>query len=470
MIGRASGVAADARASGGLWVAAGVSVLGTALVVGALVSRSPVDALIVVCGVGLIAFGVCVRRAVPMLALGGLAGVAVAYVQATQGGLPSGAKYVSDGVLLVGLVLLARARAQLTPRQVRVALIFVLFMALSAFFGALGNAGLQPAIIGNWQDARWLGAIGLGLLIAGRIEPSQRRRWAFRWLLLISALNVVVSLYQVYAHHYTATRLGFPEVTGLFGQTTANSLAATLLLVFIFVDRLRGPRAVGSGEFWLALAVGMLALLLSTRFKPGLALLAVGAFLILRRLGVRPLALAILGATIPIAIALGLAWFASPGRAQAEQEATANIIAHAAPRVQFMNGAERLAARGFPLGQGSGSYGSDLSPSLEEEAFNAAGLAGQYGFSSRGPQFTSDNFVAHVLGERGYLGLLAWLVSLAALIYFALISDTSNLAPSLAIATVALAPVVPAFRDCAAALLVFVPAALCLSELHARRT
>lgn len=410
----------------------------------------------------MIALAITVPKTVPTLILAGLAVVAVAYVQATQGAIPSAAKYASDAVLLVGVLLLVRLRGRLTPRQVRVAMMLLASMAISAAVGALGGRSLRLAAIGNWQDARWLGAVGIGVLVADLVEPSRRRRTAFLWLLFINALNTVVSLYEIYARDYAATRLGFPEVTGLFGQTTANSLAATVLLLFVFIEWSEPRHAVGRRELTLALAVGLLDLLLSTRFKPGLALVAVGIFVVLRRIGLRPLALAALGATIPVAISLALGWLATTGHAQSGSETTANILAHAAPRVQFMDGAERLASSHFPLGQGSGAYGSDLSPSIEQEAFDDAGLAGQYGFRTTGPQFTSDNFVAHVLGERGYAGLAAWLVCLAALIYFALISAPSSFAPSVAIAAAALAPVVPVFRDSAAALLLCVPAILCL--------
>jgi hypothetical protein len=163
-------------------------------------------------------------------------------------------------------------------------------------------------------------------------------------------------------------------------------------------------------------------------------------------------------------ITLALAWATTPERAQSESEATANIIAHAAPRVQFMDGAARLAATDFPLGAGSGTYGSDLSPSREQASFDHAGLAGQYGFRTGGPQFNSDNFVAHVLGERGYIGLVAWLLSLAALVYFALVSTSSTFPPSVAVAAASLTPVVPVFRDGASILLLFIPATLCLFE------
>jgi hypothetical protein len=318
------------------------------------------------------------------------------------------------------------------------------------------------SLLGNWQDVRWLGAIGIALAIADALPPSQRRRWAFRWLLLLNTLNALVSLYQIWAGDYTTTRLGIPVVTGLFGQVTANALAATLLLIFVLAERRANPPSMTTREMHFALAVGLLDLLLSTRFKPALALGAVAAFVLIRQMGVGPVALALAAALVPVTITLAFA-SAIPSRGtQDESGVTGTIVAHAIPRVQFMDGAERLASAHFPLGGGSGSYGADLNQSRETETFTEAGLATRYGFRAQGPRFNSDNFVAHVLGERGYIGLVAWLLSLAALIYFAAVSPSSGFVFCVAIVAVVLTPVLPVFRDSASALLLFVPAVLCL--------
>lgn len=439
-----------------------MAITAMAIALGVLAIRAPVAAWVVATAVVLIAFLFTVRQGVPMLALAGLAAVAVSYTQATQGGAPSAAKYLDDAVLVVGVLLLVRLRGRLSRRLSRIAGIVLFFMFASAMAGVLGGGSLRLAVIGNWQDARWLGAIGIGVAVADGLQPSQRRRWAFRWLLLLNVLNALVSLYQIAAHDYTTTRLGFPEVTGLFGQTTANALAATLLLIFVLTDGRSSRLAVSKREIALAIGVGFLDLLLSTRFKPGLALVAVAIFLYLRRIGIRPLVLASLAAAIPVIVIMAFAWVTAPGRAESESEATTNLIAHAAPRVQFMNGAEQLASRAFPLGEGSGTYGSDLNYGRELEAFADAGLGSQYGFRTEGSQFNSDNFVAHVLGERGYAGLAAWLISLAALIYFALVSSSSSFVPGVAIAAASLTALVPVFRDGTAILLVFIPATLCM--------
>lgn len=436
-----------------------------AVALGALTTVAPLVAGAVTAAVILVAFASTVRQGVQMLALGGVAIIAVSYTQATQDAVPSSAKSLSDAVLLIGVLLLVRLRGRLTPRQLRAASVVLLLMAVSAGAGVLGGGSLRLSLLGNWQDARWLGAVGIALAIADALKPSQRRRWAFRWLLLINALNVLVSLYQTQAHQYTGTRLGIPEVTGLFGHPTAGALAATLLLIFVLTERHAKPPSMTRREMHVAVAIGLLGLVLSTRFKPALAVAAVAAFLYLRQVGVRPLALALLAAATPIAITFVLTWATAPARALSRGEATASIIAHAVPRAQFLNGAEQLASKEFPLGEGSGTYGSDLSAGRELVAFNDAGLSGQYGFRTGGPQFNSDNFVAHVLGERGYAGLAAWLLSLVALTYFALVSTPSLFPASVAIAAASLTPVVPVFRDGTSILLFFIPATLCLCGL-----
>jgi hypothetical protein len=437
-------------------VVGGGTLAGLALSFGALVSASPICACGAAAAFLVLVFVAHVRDAVPM-ALFAAAGVAaVLYTQATQGAVLSATRYGTDALLLLGLPYLARLR--FAARQQMAANKVLFWTGASMLAGILGGTTLRGGVLASWQDARWLGAVGVGVAIAGMLSPSQRIRWAFRWLLALNLLNMAVSGFQVYVHDYAATRLGLPEVTGLFGQTTTNALAATLLLIFVLVERRQSSRA----ELQLAVVVGLVDLLLSTRFKPGLAIVAVMVFIYLRRLGIRPIALALLGATIPVVVTLAFTWATAPGHIQAETEAVASALAHAEPRVQFMSGAQTLAARQFPLGDGSGTYGSNLDVRREREAFSEAGLAGQYGFGTQGPKFNSDNFVAHVLGERGYAGLAAWFVSLAALIYFALIASSSPFVPSVVIAAVALTPVVPVFRDGAAALLLFAPAALCL--------
>jgi len=440
-----------------------VTLGGLALALGALVAVSPAAGGALIVGLLLLTFVVNAREGIPLLILGTAAMAAVLYVQATQGGAPSAAKYLADALLLLGIPFLPRLGRLLSSRQGSAANKVLVWTLVSALVGVVGATDLHATIIANWQDLRWLGAVGIGLLVADFLEPGQRRGWAFRWLLALNLLNAAVSAYQILSHAYTATRLGLPEITGLFGQTTANSIAATLLLIFVIVERQSTPRPMSRGEMQLALGIGVLDLVLSTRFKPGLAIVAVLALGYLRHAGARPIAIAFLGAATPIAVTFAFAWITAPSRGQSENEAVASVLAHATPRVQFMSGAQVLAAKRFPLGEGSGTYGSDISPAAEQSAFGKAGLAGVYGFRAHDPQFNSDNFVAHVLGERGYAGLAAWLVSLAALIYFALISTPWRFPPSVAIATAALAPVVPIFRDGSAALILFLPAALCLA-------
>jgi hypothetical protein len=436
---------------------------GIALGLGALVTVSPALGAISILGLVLAAFVVNARNGIPLLLLGATAVAAILYVQATQGAVPSSAKYATDVLLLAGIGFLPRIRGLFGSREQSVANKVLMWTLASATVGALGATDLHATVIANWQDIRWLGALGVGLLVADFVEPGKRRAWAFRWLLALNLLNAAVSVYQVLTHAYAATRLGLPEITGLFGQTTANSIAATLLLIFVLVEYPNKPRPMSAGEMRLAVGIGLLDLLLSTRFKPGLAILAVLALGYLRHVGVRPLAIAFLGAAVPIGVTFAFAWITAPSRGQSESEAVASVLAHAQPRVQFMSGAQVLAAKRLPLGEGSGTYGSDISPAAEQSAFGKAGLAGVYGFRAHDPQFNSDNFVARVLGERGYAGLAAWLISLAALIYFALTSCPWRFPASVAIAAAALAPVVPIFRDGSAALVLFLPAALCLA-------
>lgn len=438
------------------------AVAASAAALGAITSGAPLYACALTAAVAVLATALTSRRVLAFLLLACAAGIAVAYTQATQGALPSSVKSVTDAVLLGGVLFVLPLRKRLTQIQQRAAAALLLLTGASVAAGMLGGEELGLSLLGSWQDCRWIGAIGIGIVIGDMLSPSQRRIWAFRMLLALTALNVLVSLYQVRAHEYMNTRLGFPEVSGLFGQTTADALAATALLVFVLCEWRVPSAAIRKSEMRLALATGVLGLLLSSRFKPALALLAVAAFLYLQQVGVRPLALATIAAAVPIAISFSLSWGTPHVRAQLPNEATASIAAHAMPRLQFLKGAEQLAAKHFPLGEGTGTYGSDLSTDRELAAFNNAGLLGVYGFRGEGPQFSADNFLAHILGERGYLGLATWLLSLVALIYLVVISPLSNLPASLTVAAVALTPVAPVFRDVTTILLLLFPASMCL--------
>jgi hypothetical protein len=440
----------------------GAMVAGGAVVGGVLTCRAPALAAVIAGVVAVTACVVTARYGTVILSLGTLAIVGIVAEQATQGRLPASLKRLDDVVLFVGVMCLPLAAGRLRASHLRVALLGLALMAVSTMFGVVGTpASIGIAAGAAWQDARWLGAIALGLLI-GELLPSRRRLCAaFQFLLLLNVANIAFSAYQVGHSGALPGRFGVPVAPGVFGHPSDGAIAATMLLVVLLADRWSLPRQLSRRAMAHGLAVAIVGLAISTRFKPLVALLAVMALLYLYRCGVRPLVVAALAGAVPVLVLLGLAWTRHVPSERGPTSALGNVFSHSSPRLQLIDGAARLADRGFPVGEGLGTFGSGLDERGELQSLADARLAGDYGFRPGEPLFTSDNFVAHILGERGYAGLVTWLGSLIAFTYLAFLLAPSNLFPAAAlISSAAFAPLDPTFRGTGPIFLIFLPAAL----------
>jgi hypothetical protein len=354
---------------------------------------------------------------------------------------------------------------RLTASQRRIVLVALLLLAVSTLAGALGRPpGVWVALGAVWQDGRWLGAVALGVMISELIPPSRRMWWAFRLLLLLNVANVAVFAYQVAYAGVVERRFGIPVASGIFGYPSDGALAATMLLVLLIADRRSSSPDLPPRAVWQGVAVALVGVVVSTRFKPVLALLAVAVLLYLYGRGLPALLVAALASLVPVLVLIALVW-GNPTGYRRPPSGVNDVLTHAAPRVAMINGAAALAKRDFPVGEGLGTFGSGLDAQREQSSFSAAGLGGIYGFRSDEPgaDFSFDNFVAHVVGERGYAGLLAWLLSLMTFTYLSFKIGGSSLFPAAAmISALALAPLVPAFRAGGAIFIIFVPAALTL--------
>jgi hypothetical protein len=334
-------------------------------------------------------------------------------------------------------------------------------MALSAVAGLLGGSGgLSDAVGAIWQDARWIGAIGVGYGIARSVGASTRR-WLFGWLLALNAANLLVSIYQLHNSETLAGFLGISGVPGMFGHPTQSAVAGVVLLLFVITER----RFLGSRERAAAVVVAALDLLLSARLKSLLGLGAGVALLAAVRVGMRPRLLALAGATIPVVVTFALVTVTTGAHGYNATATTglATVSEHAEPRIALLQAAKRLAKTNFPLGSGLATFGSYLDEPREVATFDRLGLAHSYGFR-RNASFVSDNYVAHILAERGYAGLLTWLLSIAVFLWCALVGSARfGLFPAVVIAaSIAMSPVLPAFRDGTDIILLFVPVGMCL--------
>jgi hypothetical protein len=194
-------------------------------------------------------------------------------------------------------------------------------------------------------------------------------------------------------------------------------------------------------------------------------LIGVGAGIVLLgavRLGARPLLVALAGAAAPIAVTFALVAL-TPSASSYNASATTGlspVYGHAAPRLALFRSAQHLASTNFPVGAGLATFGSYLDKPREVATFGELSGSGL-----RPPAaFVSDNYVAHILAERGYAGLLAWLLSISAFLWCALVAPRRfGLFPAVVLAaSIAMSPVLPVFRDGTEVILLFVPVGMYL--------
>jgi hypothetical protein len=175
---------------------------------------------------------------------------------------------------------------------------------------------------------------------------------------------------------------------------------------------------------------------------------------------------AVVAVAIPVLFFLALPFTSAltANDTEASSGLVSNVAGHASPRSTLLGGAERLADRELPFGWGLGTFGSNISESVENSSFDAAGLGSTYGFSAAQPAFRYDSLMAHVLGERGWIGLALWMASfVAALVLMVGISPSYLFPAGVMAAALALTPISPSMQDPTIALLMFLPVGLCVA-------
>jgi hypothetical protein len=341
----------------------------------------------------------------------------------------------------------------------------VLFIS-SELVGAVGaRAGLATQLSAAWQDMRWIGAVGLGLAIGSRLPAVTRLTWTFRVLVTWNMLNLIVSLAEL--NGAATSRLGIPFTDGVFGHQTFGAIAAVALIIFII------SRVSASGHIRLTtgqasgLIVAIACIVLGTRFKALLPLAVVGSLLLLFRHRMPARTIALIAAAVPIVTVAALLVFAegggSPydGQSASSNSVVDNALSHGGTRVTLLDAAVRLAGRTAPFGRGLGTFGSNINDTLEEQSFEAAGLAGVYGYTASAGAYRSDNFVAHVLAERGYLGLVIFVLALIPLLVAMIqISGGAWLTIAGPVTAIALAPLAATFNSAPMMIILIFPAAL----------
>lgn len=106
--------------------------------------------------------------------------------------------------------------------------------------------------------------------------------------------------------------------------------------------------------------------------------------------------------------------FAAPTIASVATSTHTQYSSGTEPRSYLSQGAFDIASRDFPLGAGLGRYGSFMASTQYSPEYMARGFEHIYGLSPTAPNnaYLTDTHWPQVLGEAGYLGLLAYLAAL----------------------------------------------------------
>jgi len=440
---------------------------GLAIAVGAGVAVAPTETLIGVAMFSLAALALTGARRRLVVIFGVLAVVPIVSGLAAYGQLhPHDLKLLSDAALAGGFVPLVGALSAMRREVKDLALLTLALMLAGELVGAVhSHGGLGLAVPAVWQDLRWPGAIGWGLYLGRHLTVSQRVSWAYRLLVGWNICQAAIALAQIALGQSTETRFSLPVVSGAFGHPTLGSIVGTILLALILSDALSPHSFLSRRQLIRGAVLGLLVVVTSTRLKPLLAVAGLFVFVCsIRMLRGRWLS-AFVAVAIPVVFFLALPF--TSGLTATDSEAGSGLVGsvagHAGPRTSLLGGAEKLADRELPFGWGLGTFGSNIEPSAEDSSFGAAGLGTTFGFSDAQPAFRYDSLMAHVLGERGWAGLVLWVATFVAALVLMVRLSPDYLFPAGAMAAaLTLTPISPSMQDPTIALLMFLPVGLCV--------
>jgi hypothetical protein len=445
-----------------------LAVAGMAVAIGVATATAPLATL-----ASLVAFvlvGIACRGATQRIsvAFGTLAIVPIISGLAANGQLGAHQlKLLSDVALASGFLVLPVALSALRkPIRDLAGLVLILMVSGELLACIFTHGRLTAAIPAAWQDLRWPGAIGWGLYIGRHLTATQRVRWAYRLLSAWNIAQVAAAIGQIAAGQVTGRRFSLSVVSGAFGHPTLGSIVAMMLLTLVIADHLSPAPVLGTDQRMRASILALLAVVLSTRLKPLLALAGLLVFVSCARLLRERWLSAAVAVAIPVLLFLALPFASSLTATNAEAGGglVSSVAGHAGPRSTLLGGAENLASRAFPFGWGLGTFGSNVDEGVENSSFKAAGLGGTFGFSAAQPAFRYDSLMAHVLGERGWIGLVLWMASFVAAVVLMVSLSPCNLFPAgVMAAALALAPISPSMHDPTIALLMFLPVGLCVA-------
>lgn len=335
-------------------------------------------------------------------------------ISVTENSVLAPLRQLDDLVFAIGFALLPFA-ARLVSSRARVWFaVGGVLLAVSEAAGVLGSPASFGVTLGAaWMDIRWLGIVGWAAFILSFTPRTVAVTYATWMAVAWAAANTVVATVQIGGAGLQYARENPSLASGIFGHSTNGSVSGIVLASLIAADMM-SERPHFSRRWHLSVALLVCAdLLVSTRFK---ALLAIGCIVLIiaavQRFNRPVVAIAII-VLIPIGSCVWLQMHA-PTERSSSPSLVQDALSHGDTRAALFAGASRLAAERPPLGYGLGTFGADIDRALEDRAFERAGLATTWGFTANFNAFRADTMLARVLGERGWGGLVLWILGLAA--------------------------------------------------------
>ncbi len=324
------------------------------------------------------------------------------------------------GLLALAVASAITARASGRLRIARWCYWALAFAAASMASVALARSGWERAAIG-------LLLLSKGLLFGFAVDQTRWRSedgelW-LRTLIWIAMVFALFAIPDVIAPVAFRSFIGFsplveyrgslPSVVSLAGHPGGYAWLLTSALLVSMAALLTGHR----GRWLLVAVVLMAGMLLSSRRKPFIGIVAALLFALPLRSGRLRRKQALVAVLVLFAIVLPTGLVLWPVLREGFQGYFGESAVTVQARTALYAGSLLLSRQYFPFGVGLGKYGSYGSIVDYSDVYYRFGFDAIYGMSPAYPNFIQDTFWPQVLGETGLLGLVCFAGILASILW-----------------------------------------------------
>ncbi|MBC1605515.1 hypothetical protein HCJ39_12405 [Listeria rocourtiae] len=301
-----------------------------------------------------------------------------------------------NNMLLVGVLAYLFFKQMLNPislYQKEYLLLLLLFLLLG--MGVLGNveSGLgstKGMILDSWSILKCFLAYFVGRLafratvLSTNITRIQHMsRFILSGLFLLLLVNLVIPIWPS-----TEYRMGITTQYLIFPHATYLSAASFFCMVLLGLKDVR--------HNILFLLMGAILIFFAARNK-GLIFVAIFFFLLILMTFLEKKNIKFMYLIGPASILLLLFWNVIESRLLSSETSARSLL---------FQGGFKIAERFKPLGSGLGTYGSGSSVSEYSPIYDWLQFYKTYGFTRDNPQFLNDSYVAMLIGQFGYLGMV----------------------------------------------------------------